>query len=99
MVGDRVSTMTRKAEMRIRLGRKTNSNVRTLWEIEHFDFPVVDFVQLGKRKIRLHGGGGGWIGEKGEFCPGVNKERGNQLVVGIKTPRRDAFLLDREKLR
>jgi len=61
--------------MRKGLGSQTDGNVRIFWEVEHFDFPVVDLVQFGKRKIGLHRGGGGWVGEKGKLCPRVDKER------------------------
>jgi hypothetical protein len=54
MVSNGISTVTGKTEMRIRLGSQTDGNVRIFWEVEHFDFPVVDLVQFGKRKIGLH---------------------------------------------
>jgi hypothetical protein len=46
--------VTGKTEMRKGLGSQTDGNVRIFWEVEHFDFPVVDLVQFGKRKIGLH---------------------------------------------
>jgi hypothetical protein len=98
VVCDGISTLTGKTEMRIGLGSQTDSNVRILWQVEHFDFPVIDLVQFGKWKIGLHWGGGGGIGEKGKLCPRVDKERWNHFVVGVKRPRWDSFLLDGQKL-
>ncbi len=48
-----MSRVTRKTEMGIRLRSQPDGNVRTFGEIEHFYFPVVDFVQLRKREIGL----------------------------------------------
>jgi hypothetical protein len=54
MIGNGVSRVTGKTEMGIRFGGQTDGNVRVFWEVEHFDFPVVNFVQLGKREVGLH---------------------------------------------
>jgi len=47
MVSDRISAVARETEMRIRLGSQSDGNVRIFWEVEHLDFPVVDFVEFG----------------------------------------------------
>jgi hypothetical protein len=54
VVCDGISTLTGETEMRIGLGSQTDSNVRIFWQVKHFDFPVIDLVQFGKRKIGLH---------------------------------------------
>jgi hypothetical protein len=74
VVSNRISTVTGKTEMGKGLGSQTNGNVCIFWEVKHFDFPVVDFVQFGKGKIGLDRGGGGRVGEKGKLCPRVDKE-------------------------
>jgi hypothetical protein len=47
VVSDGVSAVAREAKMRIRLGSEADGDVRTFWEVKHFNFPVVDFIELG----------------------------------------------------
>jgi hypothetical protein len=68
VISDGISRVTRETEMGIRLCRQADSNVCTFGEIEHFHFPVVDFVQFGKREVGLDRGGGSWVWEKSKLC-------------------------------
>lgn len=68
VISDGISRVTRETKMGIRLCSQADSNVCTFGEIEHFHFPVIDFVQLGKREVGLDRGGRSWVWEKGKLC-------------------------------
>jgi len=99
MVSDREATMTRQTEGRIRFCSQTDRHNCGLGQIKHFDFPVVDFVELWQGKIGLHTRRRSRIWKKGDLCASMNKKRVQCFVVRIKRPGRNAFLLNRKKLR
>lgn len=68
VISDGISRVTRKTEMGIRLRSQADGDVCIHGEIEHFYFPVIDFVQFGKREVGLNRGGGSWVWEKGKLC-------------------------------
>lgn len=94
MVGDREATVPGQTEGRIRFRSQTDRYCRGLGQIEHLDFPVVDFVELWQGKVRLYTRRGSGIWKKGDLCASMNKEGVDCLVVGIERPGGDAFLLN-----
>jgi hypothetical protein len=47
VVSDGVPGVTREAEMWVRLGGQADGNVGIFWEVEHLNFPIVDFIEFG----------------------------------------------------
>jgi hypothetical protein len=54
VVTNRVTTVAREAERRIWLRCQPYCNVGRFWKVKHFDLPVVNLVEFGKRKVGLH---------------------------------------------
>jgi len=98
VISDREATITRQTKGRIRFCSQTDRYSCGLRQIKHFDFPVVDFVELRQGKVGLHARRGSRIWKKSDLCASMNKERVKCFVVRVERPGRNAFLLNRKEL-